>query len=285
MNRLEYYHRYSRFSQTFFPPAGQNPGSISGKMAHAPANGEKSFSGTAEELYRFHEFRYTSFISKAWQLNTGIPWQQYKEERGDDIRRRSGWGDLSSWIQYGLIRKDSLRKSLRWFAGAGLRVPTGWHYRDSARYTEYFFEQGGKGVGGYMLISSLNYRIGKIGITSLINWNYLFRNKHGLRPGSILNASQYVFMILNIKYPDIRLVPAASFYLEFTEGNRADQYQMMNTGGTSVLAGPDVTLYMKRWSIRAAMLMPLYEKMNGSQPLNMIRVQTGISYNFGKNAC
>jgi hypothetical protein len=59
----------------------------------------------------------------------------------------------------------------------------------------------------------------------------------------------------------------------------------MNTGGISILGGPDVSLYLNRWMIRTGLQLPLYEKLNGQQPINLWRMQISLAWNFGKEKC
>jgi hypothetical protein len=284
MNRLEFTFRMSRFSNGLKPDNTAKP--VYGSHLRT-AHQTGSASGIPDyvrmnEQYRFVEIRYSFFPVSRLQLSLHLPYQSYREGEGIYLRERNGFGDLTAYGQYALLIKDQAQSSLRWFAGLGGRIPTGWYYRHPERYATYFFEQGGRGSWGGMLLTTLNFRKGNFGSSTFVNWNWLASRPFGYRPGSILNINQYLFHLINLKYGETRLVPAANVYMELTEGNRNGDFQVMNTGGLSILAGPDVSLYLNRWMVRTGLQLPVYEKLNGEQPMNRWRMQIGIAINFGK---
>jgi len=287
LNRFEYYQRYSYFKQNNILSLPGTAPVAQGKLAHiAPGSGENNLlSQPVKEQYVFHDFRYTFFAGPAWQISAGVPVQKFREIQGESTRVRSGLGETTVWALYGLVRRDTTRTALRWFAGGGFKLPTGWHYRTSRQYEEHFFEQGGTGTPGMLGISSLNFRRRNWGISQLTTWRYSLPNANTYRAGSVLNLSLHTFVIVNVKYPDVRWVPAWAVYIEQAGGNRKEGYQLINTGGMSLLSGPDFTFFMNRWAIRTGCLFPLYEKFNGEQPKNSFRFQMGLMFTFGKNAC
>jgi hypothetical protein len=288
LNRFEYYQRYSRFSRilkTDLPVSPAPP--IHARTAHVPAGtGQSKSEAASRESYIFHDVRYTFFSGPRLQVSAGIPYQQFREDtEGQAPRIRNGFGDANLFALYGIMVKDSLKKSIRWFAGGGLRLPTGWYYRNSEMYADYFFEQGGTGTMGYLLISSLNYRYRNMGITQMMNVRYHPATSRSYKPGGVLNLSQQFFVMINVRYPDIRLVPSLSLYLEAFDGNRYEGFTVMNTGGFASFAGPDVSIYFNRLSVRAAWVLPIVEKLNGAPFTSESRMQFGIMYTFGKTPC
>ncbi len=283
LNRLEFNHRFSRF-RLFIPGNQFNPsGGAALKTGHQSHSTEQAIQDrTVTEDYRFVEIRYSFFPTQKIQVSLNLPWQNYRETDGVNSRERNGFGDLTAFAQYGILLKDRPNTSIRWFAGAGARIPTGWYYRNPIRYAEYFFEQGGRGSTGLMLLTTFNYRINRVGVSSAINWNWLTPRSFQYRPGSILNISQYFFALLNLQKGKIRLVPAWNFYAEFTEANLYRGYSVSNTGGISFLSGPDVSLYLGSWMLRSGLQLPIIEKLNGNQPKNVERVQIGLAWNFGQ---
>jgi hypothetical protein len=287
MNRLELTYRMSRFSNGLKPLNSNS--SVSGshlRTAHqtSPDAGIPNHERLNEQ-YQFVEIRYSFFPISRLQMSLHLPYQNYREEEGRNSRERNGFGDFTAFGQYAFVAKEETKYSLKWFAGLGGRVPTGWYYRNPERYADYFFEQGGRGNWGLMLLSTLNYRKGNFGNSTIVNWNWIAARPFGYRPGSILNINQYFFQLINLKYGEIRLLPAANLYMELTEGNRNGAYQVMNTGGISILGGPDVSLYLNRWMIRTGLQLPVYERLNGQQPMNRWRMQIGMAWNFGKEKC
>lgn len=282
LNRLEINHRFSQFKM-FIPADRLNlHGGTAFKTGHQSHSTEPiPQDRTVTETYRFVEVRYSFFPTRKIQVSMNLPWQNYRETDGTNFRERNGWGDLTAFAQYGLILKEKANSSIRWFAGLGGRVPTGWYYRDSNRYADYFFEQGGRGSTGIMLVSTLNYRVKNLGTTSVVNWNWLSPRSFQYRPGSIMNINQFIFCLVNLKDSKVRLVPALNIYMEMAESNKNRGYSVSNTGGISILGGPDVSLYFNRWMIRSGIQFPFYENFNGIQPQNFWRGQIGMAWNFG----
>ena len=62
-----------------------------------------------------------------------------------------------------------------------------------------------------MLLTTLNYRINRVGFSSAINWNWLTPRSFQYRSGSILNISQYFFALVNLPKGKIRFAPAWNF--------------------------------------------------------------------------
>lgn len=282
LNRLEFNHRISRFN--LFIPGNNKLSTSEGnfKNQHQDHPSQQVLKDrTVIEDYRFLELRYSFFPTKSIQVSIHIPLQNYQEQDGSTIRERNGFGDITAFGQYGIVMRDRPGSSLRWFAGAGGRIPTGWYYRDPERYAEYFFEQGGRGSAGVMLLSTLNFRVKNLGTTSVVNWNWLSPRSFQYRPGSILNINQFIFWLVNLKNTKVRLVPALNIYLEMTEANKNRGYPVSHTGGISILSGPDVSLYFNRWMLRSGIQFPVYENFNGIQPENSWRWQMGMAWNFG----
>lgn len=283
MNRLEFTHRYSRFSHFMPATAGGTTTASHHRIAHSPESSVPlPLDKTELETFRFVEMRYTVFPLPAWQFSLNLPWQQYRSFDGTTTRERTGFGDLTAIAQYGIRLRDEPSRSLRWFAGGGARIPTGWYYRNPDRYADYFFEQGGRGSAGILLITTLNLRMGNFGTSSFVNWNWLAPRSFQYRPGSVLNFNQYFFWLVNFKSSKVRLVPAANVYMEYMEANVYRDHTVSNTGGVSILTGPDVSLYLNRWMIRSGCQFPVMEKLYGKQPENVWRWQISLGWNFGK---
>ena len=170
LNRLEFNHRFSRF-RLFIPGKQFNPsGGTALKTGHQSHSTEQAIQDrTVTEDYLFIEIRYSFFPNPKIQVSLNLPWQNYREIDGVNSRERNGFGDLTAFAQYGILLKDRPKTSIRWFAGVGARIPTGWYYRNPIRYAEYFFEQGGRGSSGFMLLTTFNYRINRVGVSSAIN--------------------------------------------------------------------------------------------------------------------
>jgi len=288
LNRLEYYQRYSRFSRTLSGiQNGKSASQAHARTAHVPAGSDFNTSNVKSyESYIFHDLRYSFFVGPKWQFSAGIPYQIFKENiDGETSRSKNGFGDATVFALHGIVVQEALKKSIRWFAGAGLRLPTGWYYRNEQMYTNHFFEQGGTGTMGYVIISSLNFRNKNWGITQMLNARYHPATSRSYKPGAVVNLSHHFFVMVNLRYPDIRLLPSIALYAEAFDGNRNFGYKVMNTGGFASFVGPDVSIYFNRLNLRVAWTMPLVEHLNGAPFQSENRIQIGIMYTFGKQPC
>jgi len=85
---------------------------------------------------------------------------------------------------------------------------------------------------------------------------------------------------LRLDYPNPDLRFFVESVAERTGAARQGAADMPNTGGSAVLVGPTFLLLYKEYGISGGVLLPLRQRLNGTQPKERVRVGVNFSYFF-----
>jgi hypothetical protein len=86
--------------------------------------------------------------------------------------------------------------------------------------------------------------------------------------------------VLRLDYPNPDLRFFVESVVERTGAARHDGAAMPNTGGSAVLAGPTFLLLYKAYGLSGGAMVPLRQRLNGTQAKERVRVAVNFSYFF-----
>lgn len=235
------------------------------------------------EIYRVAELRAKYFIHQRVELNAIMPFVMNSVRYNDVTTHIQGYGDLNFFAGIHLIRKIEVAQlQHRLILGGGVKFRTG-HYdlEDLSGKRIHYLIQPGTGTNDYF--SFLNYfaSFNKIGFSSnvMIKWNGTNKYKESIAPGYTNFTNIFYKIIPNEK---ISIIPALSFFYEFTQGEIYDNILLGSHGMNNAMLGPSIDIFYKNVSFNLLFQKSLFDLETG-HPESAGRMVLGITYNFNQS--
>jgi hypothetical protein len=232
------------------------------------------------EIYRVAELRAKYFIHQRIELNAIMPFVMNSVRYNDVTTHIQGQGDLNVFAGYHAIRKIEVPNvQQRLIIGGGIKFRTGEFYlTDATDKRIHYLVQPGSGSNDVFVFSNYFLSLSKLGFSTNLMYKYNGANmyKESVAPG-FTNFTN-VFYKLNLNQ-NFMIIPALSFFYEFTQGEIYDNKLTGSHGMNNALFGPSIDLFYKNISFNCVIQKSLFDLEKG-HPESAGRVVFGLTYNF-----
>ncbi len=198
-------------------------------------------------------------------------------------RTASGFGDLSVFGRYTVVKRDWPGRNFRVAPFAGVKAPTGDDDKRDAIGLLPASVQVGSGswdpfAGVVLTYQTLNYQIDG-------QFSYQAKNEaNGFEAGDVarLDASLQ-YRLLPRKFsgglPDF-VYAVIETNLIYQQENRLNGISNLNSGGSRLFLTPGLQYVSKRWIAEAALQLPVSQNLNGSALENDYIGRLSVRFNF-----
>jgi len=216
----------------------------------------------SEEYFHTAELWGRAQLNKRWQAFFFAPYHVFRQSGfGTNV---SGIGDLQLMANYAVLNTADSVRTLKQtlLVGAGIKAPTGRFQQDQAGELLNPNLQPGTGSWDFQLNTSYTFRYGKVGFNSEATLRLNTANSNNYRFGNRINAAAKVFYWQ--QGPNLGWLPYVGLGVELAgvDTDGAGE-QLSLTGGQLWLGEAGVDLYYQRFSIGAAMQVPVFQDLAG----------------------
>lgn len=216
----------------------------------------------SEEYFHTTELWGRAQLSKRWQVFFFAPYHVFRQSGFET--NVSGVGDLQLMANYVLLNTaDSvhvLKQTL--LLGGGIKAPTGQYQQNQSGELLNPNLQPGTGSWDFQLNASYTLRYGKVGLNSEATVRFNTANANEYRFGNRINAAAKVFYWQQGRR--LGWLPYAGLAAELAEVDMDNTGERLSlTGGQLWLGEAGVDLYYQRFSIGAAMHIPVFQDLAG----------------------
>ena len=262
---LPQYHRSFvgvRYRNSMFETTGHEPGAVS----------QETFQ-SAEVWGRFYPTRRI-------QVLAFLPYQINRQSGGGspDIEMH-GLGDAAALGSFRLLDVSGEKLKHQWWAGAGLKMPTGTYNPGTSGVDNPNFQRG-TGSWDVLLNTQYTLRLDKWGLFTDLNYRINTVNSYEYKYGNRVGAVASVFYIQDLA-KDLAIMPNAGMYYENSAADKKYGYAQVETGGymTAAQVGLDV-YFLKNFAVQSWLLMPMSQDLQGGYSQAKTRWMVGLSYQF-----
>ncbi len=233
----------------------------------------------SEEYFHTAELWGRAQLSKRWQVFFFAPYHVFRQSGfGTNV---SGIGDLQLAASYILLNTaDSVRPLKQTLLiGGGIKAPTGRYQQlqDNERLNPNL--QAGTGSWDFQLNASYTLRYGKVGFNSEATLRLNTANANAYRFGNRINAAAKVFYWQQGRR--LGWLPYAGCTVELAGVDTDGAGERLSlTGGQLWLGEAGVDLYYHRFSIGAAIQVPVFQDLAGGLVDSGNRISARLSVFF-----
>lgn len=235
------------------------------------------------EIYRVAELRAKYFIHQRIELNAIMPFVMNSVRYNDVVTHIQGQGDLNLFAGIHVIRKIEVEKlQQRLVVGGGVKLRTGEFYlEDLSGKRIHYLVQPGTGTNDYFTFANYFASLNKLGFSSnaMIKWNGTNAYKESVAPGFTSFTNIFYKIIPNEK---VSIIPALSFFYEFTQGEIYNKMLLGSHGMNNAMLGPSIDIFFKNVSFNFLLQKSVFDLEKG-HPESSGRVVFGITYNFNQS--
>ena len=289
-NSISFLHRYRVFNgyrsyQThsqFFPKAAYRTLHGGDEASDSLQNINRNHSSRDFESYKIFELRLKYFILKRLELNIFIPILNNKSKSDNDYISNTGFGDISLNSGFHLvIPKADVRIRHKLIIGAGIKLPTGNFYAHDSNSNRLPFEMQA-GTGSTDGFAYINYvcMTKKMGVN--LNFNYKANGKNIFQEKLCNSHNEFVSVFYKLQYKNGLFYPSVQANYEFTNGLSVKRTLQNNTEVNSLLLGPGIDFYYKKFSVNTSWQFTVAEKINDGNLKSAGRISVGINYSFSR---
>lgn len=232
------------------------------------------------EIYRVAELRAKYFIHQRIEVNAIMPFVMNSVRYNSIATHVQGQGDLNLFAGYHALRKIEVENiQQRLILGGGIKLRTGEFYlNDASDKRIHYLIQPGTGTNDLFLYSNYFLSFNKIGFSTNLMYKYNGANmyKESVAPGFTNFTNVFYKFIFNKNFS---IIPAISFFYEYTQGEIYDDKLLGFHGMNNALLGPSIDIFVKNISINCAFQKSVFDFESG-HPESAGRVVFGITYNF-----
>lgn len=232
------------------------------------------------EIYRVAEFRAKYFLHQRVEINAIMPYVMNSVRYNAITTHIQGQGDLNVFAGFHLLRKIEVKGvQQRLITGVGIKLKTGEFYlKDAANKRLHYLIQPGTGSNDYFIFLNYFASFNKIGLsTNFMNkFNGTNYFNESIAPGFTNFSNMFYKIILNENYS---IIPAISFFYEFTNGEIYNGKLIGSHGMNNALVGPSIDFFIKNISFNLAYQKSIFDLEDG-HPESAGRIVFGINYNF-----
>jgi hypothetical protein len=214
------------------------------------------------------------------QLQMPVRFNSIKES--DFSAYGNGQGDFTILLGYQGLEKRSGKKAFRFSPALGVKLPTGWQYRDAEKAINLMDLQGGSGAVDFILNPSWVARYGSWGVAGDFSFRITGRNWIGVRSGNVMNSNTALFFKA-YSGEKIQLIPSAILYLEKCAGMFHGMNYMEDTRSSLIAVGGGLQMVAGKWNVKVNALVPAAQLVDHPQPLQKVMVQAEFSRAFDLN--
>lgn len=232
-------------------------------------------SNTFETVEAFGRFRVTDRI----QILGYIPVHFKNITDTEDTYNLDGLGDITTVFNFLGVK----RKKLKWFIGAGVKLPTG---ASNRLVNDQFIAnlQSGTGSLDGLLTTNLTYLKGKLGINTEVNYLATSTGSRDYKFGNQLDAVTLLFYKM-VKNKTVILPQIGVSYLQKTRDYSSKSKELRDEySGINMISLPlGLDVYMKRFAFRTKYSFPLSATLSRGYVTPKINLQTQLIYIINNN--
>jgi len=213
----------------------------------------------SEEYFHTAELWARAQLSKRWQVFFFAPYHVFRQSGfGTNV---SGIGDVQLTASYILLNTadsaTTLKQTLQ--IGGGMKMPTGQYQQHQDGESLNPNLQPGTGSWDFQLNASYTLRYGKVGFNSEATLRYNTANANDYRFGHRVNAAAKVFYWQQGRR--LGWLPYAGLAMELAGVDSDAGERLSLTGGQLWLGEAGIDLYYQRFSIGAAIQVPVFQDL------------------------
>ncbi len=275
--RFRSYNGYFGQDQHFFPSgASFFPESDQTNFPPGEHNGVEG----DYEVYRTTEIRGRYFLQKRIELDAVIPYLNNSESYNGEKSTISGFGDITVYAGYHLIRKlDQDKINQRLITGAGIKIPTADHKIKSDDGLTYAtpFQPGTGSTDGFVYAS---YVLGYKNWGMNLNSTYKFNGQNPEQESIANSTTNFLSVFRKFKLNDkIQIIPSAQTSYEYSKG---EKYKGQLTGEhetNNLMTGLGLDIFVKNIGINTSFQTNAWSAQT-DHPRSSGRLNIGITYNL-----
>ena len=249
---------------------------------HTRVTGEEEFS---KDYYHTLELWGGVSIGKRWQVLGFIPYQINYQNTDDGIKKLNGISDVSVLANYKVLDKTKMNKgkssSQQLWIGGGFKLPTG-KYRIDPNNPETELgdvnAQAGTGSVDFLLNSSYNVRINKIGINTTATYKINTTNNEHYYFGNRFNASSFVYYAAKVN--NTMLSPNVGLMYQHSAANHFNDTKVELTGGYLTMAAAGLEVGFKKITIGGNVQLPFSQDFAAGQTEAKTRAMVHVSFSL-----
>lgn len=292
-NTIGLNYRYRHFENTI-----QGPATLSSTNKHAAGDPVNSESSLQEEVFINYDLWFNYFVSQRWQINGTLTFaDNYYRENDSSLHNISGLGDftlLGKYLLYNTKVTDSSQWALRWIVGGGLQLPIGNYKKSyvvaplrskngSVIYGSPYEEldphmQAGSGSLDYILLTEIQIRYQKIGLSSNAVYQINGKNSYDFRFANRFNANASAFYLLALG--DFTLAPNLGLSFETSKRDEYNNEPYLNSGGSALFSNVGLKIYRGDFALGFNYFQPMEENLLDRQLENKARITADLSFYF-----
>ncbi|MEM0997326.1 MAG: hypothetical protein AAGN35_09620 [Bacteroidota bacterium] len=271
------YFRYRSF-------AGLNDAAAlgSGKTQHGPGDTGQDHNDGGDYRENFHRIALNVrwFLGQKWNLQASIPVTANHERWPDGSKRGAGLSDVTLILNRGLVVQDNFNRSGRIFVGAGVKLPTGWRFRNVNDRISFFDIQGTTESLDFVFQTETSFRFGNNGFLGNAIYRVNTSNANGLRFGNFFNLTVNYFRKFDLPGIGMRVMPFVGTYVEAFSGRYRNGEREYATGGEFLFANLGVNAFVGRFAFRPQIQIPVTQRLNDRQLKSRAIANLNIDFFF-----
>ncbi len=276
------YYRYRSFSGDGVKNSAMFP---EGSMRISHSDHEKEDMPSEDfELYRAVELRARYYLHPRLELNAVFPYLMNNADESGIQTSVNGIGDLSLLLGWQVIDEAETGKFRhRLLAGTGVKLATGISdvkSKDGDRYP--LLLQGGTGTNDWLTYLTYQVSFDNFGLNLTPLYKVNGENRFEEKIDNSFTSSASLFYRFSVG-ENIKILPSAQAYYEFTNGVYVKEVLMESTRMNLMMCGPGIDIYRKNLGLSVSSLFSCYEEESSSGLKNRIRLMLGLNFYFDQS--
>ncbi len=234
------------------------------------------------DTYHINDLWMRYYATDKLQLFAFVPYRvHYRKYEDNSMQQISGVGDIQINLLQEILNQaadaDRLFRHI-WFAGGGLRMPTGLYMQRDPKGRMYPLPfQTGIGAWAFQFQNLYILRFRNLGIQSDVLYRYAMINELEYKLGDFFQTGGNVFYWWQVS-PNLALLPLVGYQYETSGQDTEFGRPKTNTGGAFGFGSAGVDVYYKRAIFQFFTQLPIHSSVAGSQPGVGTRVGAGVAY-------
>jgi hypothetical protein len=308
-NSFSIRHRYRSFEKEYYTESySSNIGQKIKGIIKDKHSGSSGISGSDtkyffKESYNSYDIAANIFLSKRLQLNISTYFaDNYIYHNDSIVDNIGGIGDLNLIFKYQLLNShktgDTLLKNKflhRLSIGSGVTIPTGNYNKKSIVDFETDFKpniiigtpileldphlQAGTGSFSFLFLMEYYLKFNSIGINMNTSYKINTTNKNEFRFANRFNSNFSFFSFLKLS-KKIKIMPQVGLSYEKSARDVFENEKFIDSGGEVLFSNFGFNLFLNKLMLGVSYYSPIYQQLNGDQPLNKLRLISQINYYF-----
>ncbi len=224
-------------------------------------------------------FRY--YPNKRLQMVFALPYKSISREQSNKTIHVNGIGDATMMLNYSILKpNDSTDQNFMWWAGGGLKIPTGkYQQRDEEKTMYPIGLQTGNGAYSFSLNNQMTYKKNKVIVNSVSQFLMNYKNELNFQLGNIY-STQLVGMYKKRIGCESYLIP--NIGVEWIKSEQDKSYGIFNhhSGATTLSMQLGLDYFINSFFISANIKQPKSLNTYSSQPIQQLNGSFNLGYVF-----